>query len=1034
MPTSNNVFLAFFNEATSPSNIGLDTYVGTTNNAAFTVFPPSGSGFATSDFSVQYNTSASDVRSVGAIVHTAGGAADYKLACSGATAGSLGVNFDVYFIVQTLSTVNSVCTAGFWCDEVNSGTVGAESLKVDLYQDTTNWFIRAVVITAAGGTQTFTHDTGLPITLAGISIPIRVVVSEDGHRLQVWADPGPAGIAIDQTTAYQLPTANYYGIAQHNFALGDIAVGPTFEALPLASAAALPFNDTYSSGSSLVARVSDSGHGYNAGGSQVNQALPDLLLDRFQVTAGSLTALNGGAAEAGLQLTFPADTEINWDFYLDISTPASTSWIWELDLEQDYFSTVYGPWGVYGQSDGTNVSFTIFDEGTDTGTATIPVGSYPSGIQQFTFNISSDRKTAILKMGGTTLLTVTRADTPPQLKFAAFYLSDDATTPFMSVDRMAISAVGVASTVTAVGSAAGSSTASGNAPFGAGSSSGTSTALAIAANVGSSQGVASVSGVAYPQPYPDGTLWAHGTQSNGNLGFDATRDGTVINNEQIGTDSDWAEAVFAGGGTILLARKRNGTIWVCGKNFHGSLGLGNPTTTFVQYGLTQIGTDTDWVRVFTGWPNISNDSRAFALKANGDLYLWGSDLRNNTVNPDILSPTLYASGMAGLQTIAYSSCEYVFNIALGTTRTFKLHTGWGATGITQFPFTGLAYGNTTYDSGPTTFTPVGVSGVDYFFSEGSQWFAKTNGGAIWSDGDVGPTGGTEHFEQYASAVRSIPFTEASNLYYSKNDGSLWETVSNLPSSPTWASAPPVQISLGTEKIETQGFGNGNFPNLALSNNGHLWSITNPRVVAPTMLSTGGRRFVQTSAYNSSTFVGISGLWSDVDSTSDGLAQGTSTALAYAPIAPGSSVGSSTVSGVGAAILATRVINEIDITSVYQIARALTISWNINGRLINSQSVTWDSLTTVRASTDIRWADRVIGSQGVTYASVNQVINSAQISYSLYTRIQAAQSIAWNITNTNYVIQTFDVTYVQVNTVSPLVVTVDDSVHQVIILI
>ncbi|MCY1480801.1 Regulator of chromosome condensation (RCC1) repeat protein [compost metagenome] len=112
----------------------------------------------------------------------------------------------------------------------------------------------------------------------------------------------------------------------------------------------------------------------------------------------------------------------------------------------------------------------------------------------------------------------------------------------------------------------------------------------------------------------DGTLWAWGKNSNGELG-----DGTnVLKNSpvQIGTANDWKE-VFAGMDGIYafnLAIKTDGTLWAWGSNNRGQLGDG--TTTSRNYPM-QIGTDTDWKTAAAGL------NHSIAIKENGTLWGWG---------------------------------------------------------------------------------------------------------------------------------------------------------------------------------------------------------------------------------------------------------------------------------------------------------------------------------------------------------------------------------------------------------------------------
>ncbi len=65
----------------------------------------------------------------------------------------------------------------------------------------------------------------------------------------------------------------------------------------------------------------------------------------------------------------------------------------------------------------------------------------------------------------------------------------------------------------------------------------------------------------------------------------------------------------------ILGIKSNGTLWSCGKNGDGQLGLG----TFTNYNstVTQVGTATNWVKVSAGV------NHTFAINDNSQMYTWG---------------------------------------------------------------------------------------------------------------------------------------------------------------------------------------------------------------------------------------------------------------------------------------------------------------------------------------------------------------------------------------------------------------------------
>lgn len=114
----------------------------------------------------------------------------------------------------------------------------------------------------------------------------------------------------------------------------------------------------------------------------------------------------------------------------------------------------------------------------------------------------------------------------------------------------------------------------------------------------------------------DGTLWASGDNSLGQLG-DGTNT-TRISPLRIGKDTNWAQVAL--GFRHVIAVKSNGTLWSWGSGRHGELGQGNCTYRSVP---TQIGISSNWGTnrdsIAAGWRH------SFALKTDGTLWAWGDN-------------------------------------------------------------------------------------------------------------------------------------------------------------------------------------------------------------------------------------------------------------------------------------------------------------------------------------------------------------------------------------------------------------------------
>jgi alpha-tubulin suppressor-like RCC1 family protein len=111
----------------------------------------------------------------------------------------------------------------------------------------------------------------------------------------------------------------------------------------------------------------------------------------------------------------------------------------------------------------------------------------------------------------------------------------------------------------------------------------------------------------------DGTLWAWGNNSNGQLG-----DGTYTNRNgplQIGTANNWKS--IATGSYHTIAIKTDSTLWTWGYNAFGQLGDGiNSNNRNIP---AQIGTDSNWQSVTGGFDHT------VAIKTDGTLWTWGNN-------------------------------------------------------------------------------------------------------------------------------------------------------------------------------------------------------------------------------------------------------------------------------------------------------------------------------------------------------------------------------------------------------------------------
>jgi alpha-tubulin suppressor-like RCC1 family protein len=108
-----------------------------------------------------------------------------------------------------------------------------------------------------------------------------------------------------------------------------------------------------------------------------------------------------------------------------------------------------------------------------------------------------------------------------------------------------------------------------------------------------------------------GQLWGWGANDAGQLGNNATG-GTINAPIQISAYTDWT--IVSAGGQHTLGVRKDGTLWAWGANSDGQLGDGSGID---QVSPTQVGLDNTWTYISAG----ANHSAA--LKADNSLWTWG---------------------------------------------------------------------------------------------------------------------------------------------------------------------------------------------------------------------------------------------------------------------------------------------------------------------------------------------------------------------------------------------------------------------------
>lgn len=237
----------------------------------------------------------------------------------------------------------------------------------------------------------------------------------------------------------------------------------------------------------------------------------------------------------------------------------------------------------------------------------------------------------------------------------------------------------------------------------------------------------------------NGTLWAWGDNSSGQLGDAAIVDNTtpqqISVTQPASASNNWN--MVAAGDFHTLALKADGTLWAWGDNAFGQLGIG---TADPGKGLpTQVVTsnpgnfDRNWKSVAAG------GSHSIGLQADGTLWAWGDNGSGQLGDPFLVGSVNAPSQIVNLTppTPGYNSSWVAVTAGLGHSIALQSDGtlwAWGSN------FTGqLGNGDATLPNPPDQTSPVSVinaGGAPYVGVAAGDSFsvARRTDGSLWSWG------------------------------------------------------------------------------------------------------------------------------------------------------------------------------------------------------------------------------------------------------------------------------------------------------------
>lgn len=250
----------------------------------------------------------------------------------------------------------------------------------------------------------------------------------------------------------------------------------------------------------------------------------------------------------------------------------------------------------------------------------------------------------------------------------------------------------------------------------------------------------------------DGTLWLWGYNEEGSIG-DGTTDKKSSPVQTIAGGNNWKQVSRAWDHTGAV--KTDGTLWMWGNNYRGSLGDG--TEDSKSSPVQTIAGGTNWKQVSVGGQD-SDSPFAAAVKTDGTLWLWGYNNDGQLGDGTTDNKSSPVQTMAGGTNWSKVSCGGYYVTALKTDGTLWT---WGYNG----------YGNLGDGTTNNSSSPVQVAGNNWVevIAGYSNAIARKSDETIWtwgdnSSGELG-TGDTNNVSSPVQVGTNTTWTQVSAGYY-----------------------------------------------------------------------------------------------------------------------------------------------------------------------------------------------------------------------------------------------------------------------------
>ncbi len=289
----------------------------------------------------------------------------------------------------------------------------------------------------------------------------------------------------------------------------------------------------------------------------------------------------------------------------------------------------------------------------------------------------------------------------------------------------------------------------------------------------------------------DGTVWTWGGNTQGRLGDGTTTD----RHTPVQVNGLTGVVEIAVGGDFNLARKNDGTVWAWGNNAYGKLG---DNTTTNRYTPVQVSGLTTAVGLGAG------SDHSLAIKSDGTVVTWGLNSKGQLGN-NTLTNSKVPVAVSSLTGVTHVEGGFKHSVAVKDDGTVWC---WG------YNLTGQLGNNTNTDQK----VPVqvsGLSGVVAVAAGEDHTIAVTDSGNLWTWGGntygqlgIGNTTNKTTPQQVTTVSGILAASGGANHTLAlKNDGSIWASGRNIKgqlgdgsttdrTSPVQVQGPPVPPATG----------------------------------------------------------------------------------------------------------------------------------------------------------------------------------------------------------------------------------------------